>query len=152
MPDRETWRFINSFAPWLSALGTSAAVIVSLYLARRGARLSVRISANIVKLTEPDSPEYLRIAVVNRGFRDVPVAGIVWKRWLLGKQVWVVLPPDDAHSTKLPKRLQYGEEAQFFFPTNTFRNAAGALLKTLKQSTLSSLSVRMLRGECTPRR
>jgi hypothetical protein len=31
--DRETWTFVNSFAPWLSAIGTLAAVITSLYLA-----------------------------------------------------------------------------------------------------------------------
>jgi hypothetical protein len=41
--DRETWGFINSFAPWLSAIGTLAAVITSLYLALADrSRLRVR--------------------------------------------------------------------------------------------------------------
>jgi len=31
--NRETWQFINTFAPWFSALGTIFAVIISLRLA-----------------------------------------------------------------------------------------------------------------------
>jgi hypothetical protein len=31
--DQDRWNFINSFAPWLSAVGTLAAVFMSLYLA-----------------------------------------------------------------------------------------------------------------------
>ena len=37
--DRATWQFINSFSSWLSAIGTVAAVIVALYLARRDKRI-----------------------------------------------------------------------------------------------------------------
>ena len=44
--DRETWLFINGFAPWLAALGTLLAVIVSLHLARRASRLDIRVFAD----------------------------------------------------------------------------------------------------------
>ena len=33
LPDENTWKFINTFAPWFSAIGTLAAVSTSLYLA-----------------------------------------------------------------------------------------------------------------------
>jgi hypothetical protein len=53
--DQETWRFINTFAPWLSAIGTLTAVAVSLYLARRSDRqkLEVRVGLrNVAVLTD----------------------------------------------------------------------------------------------------
>src|SRR5438128_5518971 len=53
MFDRDTWRFINSFAPWLPAVGTLTAVIVSLYLGRRAARLDVRVFPAIVSVGVP---------------------------------------------------------------------------------------------------
>jgi hypothetical protein len=51
--DRETWRFINTFAPWLAAIGTLAAVLFSLYitLADRS-RLRVRAWKQVLP-TEP---------------------------------------------------------------------------------------------------
>ena len=48
--DRETWKFINTFAPWVSALGTTAAVIVSLYLALRTARVKIRVGSGIYQM------------------------------------------------------------------------------------------------------
>jgi hypothetical protein len=43
--DKEIWQVINTFAPWLSAIGTVSAVIASLYLATRDRRISLKISA-----------------------------------------------------------------------------------------------------------
>jgi hypothetical protein len=40
------WAFVNSFAEWFSALATTAAVIVALYLARRD-DLKLRVSAGL---------------------------------------------------------------------------------------------------------
>jgi hypothetical protein len=48
--DRETWRFINTFAPWLSAVGTLVAVAVSLYLARKSNRIELEVSAGLRKV------------------------------------------------------------------------------------------------------
>ena len=150
MPDRETWRFINTFAPWFSALGTFAAVVLSLYLARRAARPKLGVSSAIVRTVTPGqtmagSPEFFQIRVVNRGFREVVISGIMWKQSGWRKQVYVVFPPADAYSTKLPAKLQHGEQAHFFFPTETFPRLGSALLKTLNDSTPSSLKLRMLR-------
>jgi hypothetical protein len=39
MPDRETWKFLNTFAGWVSAAATFTAVVTSLYLARRSDRV-----------------------------------------------------------------------------------------------------------------
>jgi hypothetical protein len=56
---RETWQFINSFSPWLSA----------------GAPI-------------PENPdEYLVINIVNSGYRTAYITNIGWKFGLLKKQM-----------------------------------------------------------------
>jgi multisubunit Na+/H+ antiporter MnhE subunit len=72
---RETWQFINSFSPWLSAVGTIIAVIVALYLARLDKRIRLRVSAGhrlvfSAGASIPENPdEYLVINIVNSGYR-----------------------------------------------------------------------------------
>lgn len=151
MPDQDTWRFINTFAPWFSAFGTVSAVIVSLYLARRSARPTIRVSAAIVQ-TIPSgqlvSGEFFQIRVVNPGFREVTVSGIMWKQlgWRRqNKQTYVVFPPADPYSTRLPAKLEYGDQAHFFFPVDTFPKLGKHLLATLTESSASSFRLRMLR-------
>ena len=92
-----------------------------------------------------DLPPFLRIGVVNRGFRDVVLSGIMWKQLGWRKQTYVGWSPVNAYSKQLPSKLQHGEEAQFFFPTDTFPALAITLLKTLRCSTRSSLKLRLLR-------
>jgi ABC-type Fe3+ transport system permease subunit len=48
--DWETWRFINTFADWLAALGTVGAVVVALYLARKGNRIELEVRAGLRKV------------------------------------------------------------------------------------------------------
>ena len=155
MFDRETWLFINSFAPWLAALGTVAAVIVSLYLARRALRLDIRVFAQIVATfgMEP-SEEFFKIGVVNHG-RKAVVSQIVW--WSLGfgrrKQFWIVPPPKNLLSTELqsllstglPCELDFGKNADFFFPTATFNETGRPLLEHVRDSVFPQLTVRLLR-------
>src|SRR5712691_9296364 len=119
MPDRETWRFINTFAPWFSAIGTTVAVIVSLYLARRSARPKMKVSISIKTMMGgggASKPDFLHISAVNNGFRDVTITGLAWRIRGFKPQAFIVLPPNDQYSKKLPARLTYGDEASFLFP------------------------------------
>jgi hypothetical protein len=128
--DRETWRFINSFAPWLSALGTTAAVVVSLYLALRTARVKLQITSGIYRVASigqrlADAPEYLQIRAINTGFREVTVQGIMWRYYgLFRRSDMVSVPPADAMSTQLPKKLEFGDEAKFLFTLPQFEEGA----------------------------
>lgn len=46
--DEETWKFINTFAPWLSAIGsTLSAVATSLWLAQRDRRVKLSVRASL---------------------------------------------------------------------------------------------------------
>jgi len=81
MPDKSTWQFINSFAPWLAALGTLLAVIISLYLARRDKQIRISVNAYITTLINSlnnsnQSDRYLCIEVTNTGHRTANITSI----------------------------------------------------------------------------
>lgn len=95
--------------------------------------------------TQGASPEFFAIQVVNDGFRDVMLQGIAGRLRGIRPQVFLVVPPVDAHSTQLPAKLSYGEQANFLFPTSTFNENAIDLLSRIYSSWFPSISVRLLR-------
>lgn len=48
----EEWRFINSFAPWLSVIGTLLAVCASLYISYSTRKIALSISSGVVVFNE----------------------------------------------------------------------------------------------------
>lgn len=113
------WEMINSFANWLSAIGTLAAVVVSLYLASRStnkARLSVGIRIFIGPGSEAPYPEYVVFKIVNHGERPLRITQIGWK-WGLWKKHYAVQLYEESLSARLPVDLAHAQEAQWFFPT-----------------------------------
>ena len=91
MLDQETWRFINSFAPWLAAIGTVVAVITALYLARKEARIQLNVRALIRCEVIPGTdlgpgPNYLSVEVSNVGRRAATVTHIYWKTGIFQKK------------------------------------------------------------------
>ena len=123
MVEKETWEFINSFAPWFSAFGTLAAVILAIYLARRDKNIRLEISAGhrlMLSLGNPDyRPEYLYINIVNIGHRETQIVNIGWKIGFFKKEHSIqTLIRDDQISSPMPVRLKDGEEAKYFIPLN----------------------------------
>ena len=120
---QETWQFINSFAPWFSALGTVLAVFVAIYLARRDRVIRLEVSAGFRYIITFEIPghdlspelEYLQIMVVNVGHRDAQIIKIVWKVGILQKQYFSQLIVGNMPSP-LPIRLHDGEEAKYLIP------------------------------------
>ena len=118
--DRETWVFINTFAPWLAALGTITVVIVTLYFARRDKRIRLEVSAGVRLTVTPGVnekyPEYLQIRIVNMGHREAQVTSIGWKIGLFKKKLAVQITIKDGLSSDIPVRLKDGEEASYYIP------------------------------------
>ena len=120
--DKETWQFIITFAPWLSAIGTIVAVFISVYLARRQERMRLEVSAGHRLMITPGQkgphPEYILIHIVNIGQREVQINNIGWTVGLFKKQrqyaVQVIEP--DRLSSPLPVWLRYGEQANYYIP------------------------------------
>jgi hypothetical protein len=116
--DKQTWQFINSFAPWLSALGTISAVVTSLYLATKTRRLHLNVTASLNTLVQTDMPSrhYVTISAVNLGAREVTITGIGWSLPFKRTKLFQI-PGAPQYSSKLPIRLRDGESANFFVST-----------------------------------
>ena len=124
--DRTTWEFINSFSAWLSAFGTIAAVIVTLYLARLDKRVRLEVSAGLRLMVTPgvpgEHPEYLVIRIVNIGHREAQITNIGWKAGLFKRKLAVQTTIKDGLSSDLPVRLRDGQEANYYIPLKEHPN------------------------------
>jgi hypothetical protein len=120
MFDKETWIFINTFSSWFSAIGTLAAVIISLYLARRERKIQLKVSAGHRLMLIPgrtEKPiEYLNIDIVNVGARVANITNIGWSIGFLRKRVAVQMTIQDGFSSKMPTQLDDGERASYYIP------------------------------------
>jgi hypothetical protein len=116
--DKDAWRFINTFAPWLSAVGTISAVIVSLYLATKNRRIYLKVSASLQTIVQTGMPsrDYATISVINFGGREATITAIGWRVGVFRKTLLFQMPGAPVYSTTLPARLRDGETANFFMP------------------------------------
>lgn len=127
-----TLELINTVAQSLGAIGTLAAVIVALYLARRqtSEQISIRTAKiGIVRQGLPGSHEgfFLQIAITNVGLRDVTITSFGWQ--IAGRprvHFFQSLPMSTLSST-LPKKLAPSETATFVYPWDDFIAKAGPL-------------------------
>lgn len=138
MPDQETWRFINTFAPWLSALGTLAAVATALYLAYHDRRINLAVRASLrIQFIRGGGPghgdRFVSVNVINRGRRRATVSGIGWRLGLLKQREFLV---PDYRGPTIPAKLEDGDEAAFLFPLDQF---ASGLLDALPRKALIPL-------------
>ena len=68
----DKWKFINTFAPWLSAIGTLLAVGMSLYISYSTRKIALNITSGVYVFNEGGvDEEYLTIYVTNTGYRTV---------------------------------------------------------------------------------
>ncbi len=120
------WKFINTFAPWFSAIGTIAAVIVSLYLARAEKPIKLEIRAGHRIVVGNDStgkyPEFLYISVTNRGHRTATITNVGWRIDFIKKQHMIQLVQKNQFSSGLPVRIDDGEEAKWLVPLDSKDN------------------------------
>jgi hypothetical protein len=110
MLDQEFWIFVNTFAPWLSAIGTILAVCVSLYLASTRTRVKIEALATISIINEQ---RYFSIMIVNTGPFDVEITNIGMSN-VFKKYMKILMGFDEAVSSALPKRLSFGQSANYF--------------------------------------
>lgn len=124
MPDRELWRFVNSFAPWLSAVGTFAAVATSLYFSRSDRRIYLRARASVrIRAIRGGGAghgaRFVSVNVTNHGRRSARVLLVVFK---VASIRGAFLAPDHQGSN-LPIKLEDGDEAGFLYPIEEFFSA-----------------------------
>jgi hypothetical protein len=141
-PDSTTihlWTFINSFAGWLSALGTIAAVITALYLSRKEHRVNLEVSAGVRIFFGQGVPQqkYLYVEVVNIARRPATVTTVCWTAGPFRKQQYWWDVPQNRFSSVLPVTLVDGETARWMMPLEelpaNFAEIAGAELSGLSR-------------------
>lgn len=112
------------YAQILGALATSAAVIVSLYLANKKPKLRVTCDVRDIVWQEQAAtqrPKYLVISAVNIGEFQATITGVGWTTGrFTRKQLWAHQDTNVGdylvQNSKLPNQIGHGETAQFYLP------------------------------------
>ena len=146
----QEWEIVNGFANWFAAIGTIAAVVVALWLARRQdqPRVSLRAEVSSVWFEEGSEKnrEYLSVYAVNVGDRPVTISHLSL-RFGLFRKLWVGVPlPDQEVSSQFPTEITYGKEAKWFIPLkiNNFKwceNVASFLADSYQSTPIRFASV-----------
>ena len=115
IPDKIS--LFSAIGSWIAALGTLCAVAVSIYLARIGRIIKIRVSAgHRVLASGVQRIDCCVIRAVNTGFRKVTITGTGWKVGFLRKQFYETCPFFLSISSPMPITLADAEEAAWHVP------------------------------------
>jgi len=143
--DQETWRFINTFAPWLSAIGTLSAVVTSLYLARQSNRIKMELRVGlrrvgyvggqpmtepVAKGATPTPPLLFWLNITNLGHRGATIDKVYWKLVPWSKRGLIWFPPQNSYSSAFPITLGDGQSASYAIPVPEFESKQGETLRS----------------------
>jgi hypothetical protein len=114
------------YAQIVGAVATSAAVIVSLYIATKKPKPNLSVNCDVRHIvwqhqTPNNRPKYLVISAVNTGNIDATITGVGWKlQSLFGKKQWAHQDTNVGdhivRNPSLPHKVAHGETVQFFLP------------------------------------
>lgn len=130
---------------WVAGVATFAAVCVSLYLARRGERVQLKVVAGLRTIvgggTVPE--ECLAIEVTNLGGRPVTVNSVGWAAGRRKKRVYCMQLLSNRWSAQYPIELPHGKSANFMLLTRDsphwLTSYANVWLKDIPETELCTL-------------
>lgn len=138
----------NAIGTWVAGIATFAAVLVSLYLARRGDRIRLKLFAGLRLVIRGDgSPpeEHLNIGVTNLGDRSVTVNTVGWAVGKRKQRRYCIQTVSGPWTAKYPIELAHGKSANFmvsFIHTPTWLpEFANEFLKSLSDKEIDTLVV-----------
>lgn len=110
----------NAMGTWVAGIGTLAAVIVSLWLARGASRVHLKAQVNVYWIVIPGSgkvpnEECVGFEVVNHGERAVIVSSVGWSIGKRKAKRFAMQNVEARLGADVPKRLEHGERASFMF-------------------------------------
>ena len=141
------WEKVAAIAESVAAVGTLAAVVVALWLAKRQGAPQVRLRAGIYAVISGGPPprsvqgRVVRIGVVNSGLRDSLVTGIGWRVGLFNKAHFFILLADGS----LPRKLSPAEEVSITIPWAQFEKDSHNLRAELRAGWIPGLRRKTLR-------
>jgi len=147
MPDRTTWQFINTFAPWLAAVATTFSALVALYLGLRSTRIKLRVDCDlwVLQIVGGEQHRLVDLQATNIGVRDVTLEGIIWTAGLVRKRRYRQVPPSGFEKL-LPAKLLQGEKTKVTFSLLELRFQTNPIFETVRGSRFPKLAVRQLRA------
>lgn len=113
------WTYWMMFATWFAGAATFSAVVLTLYISNRKPipELAITSSVSIISPRPGIAKQGYGITIANTGQFSVFISSIQWE--CAGKKKFVQFF-DDAYSSPLPKKLEHGESAFFFFEIDDF--------------------------------
>lgn len=129
--DPDTWKLINSFAPWLSGIGTITISSIALWLSLRNKSIQVdaSFSGGLIPSSNPNTlDQYVYVlSFVNTGPRPVTITNYKWifRGHPFGKKnfffTFPYLDPQFARlSSSFPVELTDGKQGNVFHPKSFF--------------------------------
>lgn len=122
----DTWTALSSIATIIGALGTLAAVIVALRLARRDYEPRLLMHTSIMQVAKMGAGgpphEMLWITGTNVGQVPVTVKGVYWQFGWFRPTQFVTVPDSNPYSDQLPKELSHSQQARVVMPATQFKD------------------------------
>jgi hypothetical protein len=112
---------------WLSGVGTIAATVTALYLAKRVEKLRLQVRVGLMQVVMGDGTpfqDHLGIDVTNAGERAITINTIGWAVGKGKKRKYAVQPLQNPHSAQCPIELAYGKNAKFIVSFDVVPNWA----------------------------
>jgi hypothetical protein len=110
----------GSIADWVSGIGSLAAVITALHLARASNKIRLRVHIGHRLLLVPGQagkrPEFVQIGVTSVGSRVARVTSVGYRVGVRKKQLAIQTTEQTPISDPMPKDLTDGQEAQWMIP------------------------------------
>lgn len=108
----------NVTGTWVAGLGTLAAVVVSLWLARRSSRVDLKVKVAVYWIINPGvqpKEECVGYEVVNVGERAAIIDSVGWAIGGRKSKQFAMQMVEPRLGATVPKRLEHGERASFMF-------------------------------------
>lgn len=126
----ETWECVNSFANWISAIGTVLISGIALWLTvkDRFLRMSNRFSWGIIANPNRDNMKVFILSFTNIGVRPITVTNYKWRIPFSGKSTTylITMPQLDRRvsqfCTKMPIELSDGNSGSIYHTEDFFMN------------------------------
>lgn len=132
------WTFWIMWATWFAGVATFGAVVLSLWLARRGEKIDIKCSVGIKDLIVKNAlgisiKSGVAIEITNATRFPVTISNIGWD---CGKGLFLHQQFGDKESDVIPKKLDYGERCFLWIELtqtdNWFEQVANSLIKNKK--------------------
>jgi hypothetical protein len=166
MMDRDPYKLWEVLGTWAAAIATFAAVLTSLWLARKAERPRLRVTVEAMKLVDPSKvldPERIRLdeqptriflVATNVGMTRIRINSVGWHWWLIRDKGSYQNPPErQDQSHPWPATLEHGDQLQWILPfEDIVEHIAENMLSTTMWWRTKLQFLRVIVGTSTGRR